>query len=98
MRAPSPEAPVGLLMDQYHLATNGEDVWADLDVVLPSLRHVQVADVPGRGAPGSADGDVRGFVEELLARGYQGAVALEYIPQGSTQESLVTWRRAFGLS
>lgn len=88
---------IGLLFDQYHLATNGEDVMADLDVVLPYLRHVQVADIPGRGAPGSADGGVRHFVEKLLQLGYDGAVALEYAPSGSTEESLVTWRTTFGL-
>ncbi|WP_109472102.1 TIM barrel protein [Ornithinimicrobium cavernae] len=88
---------IGLLMDQYHLATNGEDVLADLEFVVPALCHVQIADVPTRGAPGSADGDVRGFVEALLAKGYDGAVALEYVPGGSTEESLVTWRKAFDL-
>ncbi len=88
---------IGLLMDQYHLATNGEDVLADLDFVMPYLRHVQVADVPGRGAPGSADGGVRDFVEKLLQMGYDGAVALEFVPAGSTEESLAIWRATFGL-
>lgn len=86
---------IGLLLDQYHLAANGEDPLADLDFVLPYLRHVQVADVPGRGAPGSGDGDVRGFVEALLATGYEAAIALEYVPDGSIEESLETWRRTF---
>ncbi|USQ79176.1 TIM barrel protein [Ornithinimicrobium faecis] len=97
VRAHSPGANIGLLMDQYHLATNGEDVRADLEFVVPYLSHIQVADVPGRGAPGSADGDVRGFVEDLLERGYDGAIALEYVPAGSTEDSLVTWRESFGL-
>lgn len=97
VREHSPGASVGLLMDQYHLATNGEDVRADLEFVVPYLSHLQIADVPGRGAPGSADGDVRGFVEDVLARGYDGAVALEYVPAGSTQESLGVWRESFGL-
>lgn len=90
------ETGIGLLMDQYHLATNGEDVMADLDLVAPYLRHVQVADVPGRGAPGSAEGNVRGFVEKLLGLGYNGAVALEYLPAGNTAESVAIWREAFG--
>lgn len=97
VRAHSPGASIGMLMDQYHLATNGEDVRADLEFVTPYLSHIQIADVPGRGAPGSADGDVEGFVQDLLSRGYDGAVALEYVPGGSTQESLVLWRESFGL-
>lgn len=89
---------VGVLMDQYHLATNGQDVLADLEVVMPFLRHVQLADVPDRGAPGTGQGDVLGFVESLLDRGYDGPVALEYIPAGSTEESVRTWRSSFGLA
>ncbi|MFK5635876.1 MULTISPECIES: TIM barrel protein [unclassified Ornithinimicrobium] len=91
-------ASIGFLLDQYHLATNGEDVLADLEFVVPYLRHVQVADVPGRGAPGSGDGAVKRFVGELLAKGYDGAVALEFVPNGSTEESLVTWRTEFDLT
>lgn len=97
VRAHNQGASIGLLMDQYHLATNGEDVRADLEFVVPYLSHIQIADVPGRGAPGSADGDVRGFVEDLLARGYDGTVALEFVPPGTTQESLMVWRESFGL-
>lgn len=97
VRAHSPGASIGMLMDQYHLATNGEDVRADLELVLPCLSHIQVADVPHRDAPGTGHGDVSGFIEALLSQGYTGAVALEFVPSSSTEESLVAWRKAFSL-
>lgn len=98
VREHSPEASIGLLMDQYHLTTNGEDVRADLEFVVPELRHIQIADVPHRDAPGTGDGDVLGFIEALLATGYDGAVALEFVPRSSTEESLAAWRSTFRLT
>ncbi|MGY1708366.1 hydroxypyruvate isomerase family protein [Geodermatophilus sp. SYSU D00758] len=46
--APGP----GLLLDLYHLAVNGEDLDRVVAVHGPRAAHVQVADAPGRGAPG----------------------------------------------
>lgn len=88
----------GMLLDQYHLTSNGEDPVADLDLVLPDLRHVQVSDAPGRGEPGTGGEDLPAFVDTLRSRGYTGAVALEYTPTTTTYQSLVTWRKTFGLA
>ncbi|GAA5165702.1 hydroxypyruvate isomerase family protein [Ornithinimicrobium tianjinense] len=83
---------VALLLDQYHLERNGFDPLPDART-LEYVRHVQVAESPSRGEPGSGAGRVAAFVDALLARGYQGAVALEYKPTTTTAESLQTWRR-----
>ena len=83
---------VGLLLDQFHLDSNGHDPVPDTPT-LGYVRHVQVAEPPHRGEPGSGAGRVPSFVADLVASGYRGAVALEYQPTTTTVESLRTWRR-----
>lgn len=90
-------ANIGLLLDQYHLATNQRTVLEELVTGWEDLRHVQVAEVPDRSEPRSATGGVRDFVCALVDRGYSGAVGLEYRPSTSTTESLAVWREAFGI-
>ncbi|MFE1324900.1 TIM barrel protein [Streptomyces sp. NPDC058735] len=41
------------LMDLYHLSMNGEDLPAVIDAYAAKTGHVQIADNPGRGAPGT---------------------------------------------
>jgi len=69
---------IGLLFDVYHLAVNGADVAADLTAYRDRIAHVQVADAPGRGAPGSGELPIAAWVEKLRAGGYAGPVGLEY--------------------
>jgi hydroxypyruvate isomerase len=71
---------LGLLLDLYHLAVNGEDL--DRAVAVHGLRavHVQVADAPGRGAPGTGELDLARHLRRLEDVGYGGWVALEHLP------------------
>nr|WP_120491408.1 TIM barrel protein [Corynebacterium lactis] len=75
-------ADCGVLLDFYHLAVNGVDVERYLADVesgeLPLPAHVQVADFPGRGAPGSATLPLEEWVGRLRAAGYAGEVAGEW--------------------
>ena len=48
-----PAANVAFLADMYHLAMMGEDLAHTLSAYAGRLAHVQLADVPGRGAPGT---------------------------------------------
>ena len=82
---------LGFLLDQYHITNAGGDVFADIDTYGDRITHVQLADTPHRGEPGSGSGDIRGVITALLDRGYTGAFALEYIPTTTTEESLNTW-------
>lgn len=84
---------IGFLMDQFHVSMNGGDVLADIEAYAGHITHVQLADTPGRGEPGSGDADIEGVVAALLRHGYTGAFALEYIPTTTTQESVAAWRR-----
>lgn len=81
-------AGVGFLCDLFHLANNGDDVLQAITTVGSRIAHVQIADVPGRGQPGTGSLDIDGCLERLSAGGYDGFVALEYNPTGSTHDSL----------
>jgi hydroxypyruvate isomerase len=80
---------VRLLADLYHLSVNGDDLDAVCANVGP-IGHVQIADAPGRGEPGSGSLDLDGYLNTLAANGYDGYVGLEYKPTTTTEESL-TW-------
>ncbi|MEV1116649.1 TIM barrel protein [Actinosynnema sp. NPDC049800] len=69
---------VALLADLYHLAVNGDDLDAVVSDHVDRIGHVQIADAPGRGEPGTGQLDVFGYLAKLEANGYQGYVGLEY--------------------
>lgn len=77
-----------LLADVYHLASNGDDVPAALTDHASLLGHVQLADMPGRGVPGSGRLPIADYLRTLALVGYRGRVALEFLPSGSTPEDL----------
>lgn len=82
-------ANVGFLCDLYHLATNGDDIDADIDRYAGQVAHVQIADAPGRGEPGTGTLDLDRYLGALQAAGYRGWVGLEYKPStGDTVKSL----------
>ncbi|MCD2195402.1 TIM barrel protein [Actinomycetospora endophytica] len=70
----------GVLGDLYHLAVNGEDVDATIALRGDDFAHVQIADSPGRGAPGTGSLPLARWLEALTAAGYDGWVALEHLP------------------
>jgi len=90
---------IGMLADLYHLASNGDDVDAVIAAHTDRISHVQIADAPGRGEPGSGRLDLDGQLHALDERGYHGWVGLEYKPTTDTLTSLA-WlpavRRATG--
>ncbi len=71
---------LGLLLDLHHLAVNGEDLDRVVAVHGPRAAHVQVADAPGRGAPGSGELDLVRRLRRLEDAGYAGWTALEHLP------------------
>jgi hydroxypyruvate isomerase len=79
---------VGMLADLYHLASNGDDLDDVIARYTDSIAHVQIADAPGRGEPGSGDLDLDRYLQLLEEHGYRGWVALEYKPTTSTLDSL----------
>ena len=81
-------ANVGLLCDLYHLSANGDDVPHAITAYADRIAHVQLADSPGRGEPGSGDLPVADLLAALEASGYRDWVGLEYKPTTDTTTSL----------
>nr|WP_189035862.1 TIM barrel protein [Streptomyces daqingensis] len=79
------------LMDLYHLAMNGEDLHKVIDGYTERTAHVQIADSPGRGAPGSGELDFDDLLGRLTAAGYEGLVGLEYKPGDRPSEAAFDW-------
>lgn len=81
--AQSHSGNVGLLADIYHLGRSGVDPVAFVAANAPVIHHVQLADAPGRGRPGSGALPIRDVVAVLEAVGYTGRYGLEYLPVAS---------------
>lgn len=87
-----PASNTGFLCDLFHLANNGDDVDAALLAYAHRIAHVQIADHPGRGEPGTGILDLQRYLSTVEANGYSGYVGLEYIPTTTTIDSL-RWLR-----
>ncbi len=85
---------VGFLCDLFHLANNGDDVASAITAYADITAHVQIADCPGRGEPGSGELDLDNLLGDLAARGYDGWVGLEYKPTSTTDAGLAWLPRA----
>lgn len=73
------ETGLGLLFDVYHLAANGDDIDAVIAAHADRIAHVQIADYPGRGTPGTGTLPIHRWIGDLRKRGYSGRIALEYL-------------------
>lgn len=87
-----PASNTGFLCDLFHLANNGDDIDAALAAYANRIAHVQIADHPGRGEPGTGTLDLQRYLSTIEANGYSGYVGLEYIPTTTTIDSL-RWLR-----
>ncbi len=79
---------LSLLFDTFHLGSNGVDLVSAAAALGSDLAHVQLADTPGRGEPGSGSVDFGGVLDALKSAGYSGVVAAEYKPTVDTASSL----------
>ncbi|RAN78594.1 hydroxypyruvate isomerase [Bacillus sp. SRB_336] len=69
---------IKLLADFYHLAVNGDDVAAVIEHHAKDFGHVQIADDPGRGAPGTGKLPLGEWITRSRDLGYAGPIGLEY--------------------
>ncbi|TWD73123.1 hydroxypyruvate isomerase [Kribbella amoyensis] len=83
---------LSLLFDTFHLGSNGVDLVPTATALARNLAHVQLADSPGRGEPGSGALPLDETLDALRDSGYRGVVACEYKPTTDTETSL-TWLR-----
>lgn len=82
---------VAFLLDLYHLAANGDDLDAAIADHVGVTGHVQIADAPGRGEPGTGELDLQRHLGDLAAAGYAGWVGLEYKPTTATTPESFDW-------
>jgi hydroxypyruvate isomerase len=80
-----------LLADLYHLSVNGDDIADVIKVFAPLIGHVQIADAPGRGAPGTGEIPLDQHLAELEAAGYRGRVGLEYLAASTGTARAFDW-------
>ena len=82
---------VKLQYDAYHMQRMEGDVAATLRKHIGGITHVQIADSPDRGEPGTGELNYRylfGVLEELS---YAGWIGLEYKPTTDTTEDSLAW-------
>ena len=84
---------VAVLYDAYHSLVMGEDVRTVLADAVDHVKHVQVADAPGRHEPGTGTLDWAELLDDLSASGYSGPLGLEYQPTVESVASTETLRR-----
>jgi hydroxypyruvate isomerase len=77
-----------LQYDLYHACREEEDIPAVLQKNIGIIRHIQLADAPGRHQPGTGQMDYASILRLVESLGYQGTVSLEYIPETDTVSSL----------
>jgi len=82
---------IKMLCDLFHLQMNGDDVSAAISAAGSKIGHVQLADAPGRGEPGTGDIAWREHLAQLEAAGYDGWVGLEYNPSTGDTLSSLDW-------
>jgi hydroxypyruvate isomerase len=82
--------------DIYHMQRMEGELANTLRANIPLIKHVQLADNPGRFEPGSGEINYRylfGLLDEI---GYDGWIGCEYKPKAGTVEGLA-WRAEHGV-
>ena len=83
-----------LQFDVYHTQIMQGDIVRNFQAHRERIRHVQIADNPGRHEPGTGELNFPFILAALDGMGYEGWVSCEYAPSTSTEESL-GWARGY---
>jgi len=82
-------------LDLYHMARQGLDVAAGIRLLGSRIGHVQFADCPGRGAPGTGSIAFGPLLEALRTVGYSDWLAAEYRPDSASTSTSLGWLEAW---
>jgi hydroxypyruvate isomerase len=82
--------------DIYHMQRMEGELANTIKANLSQIKHVQLADNPGRFEPGTGEINYRYLFKFLDEIGYDGWIGCEYKPQAGTVEGL-GWRAAHGV-
>ena len=88
---------LGLQFDVYHMQIMEGDLAWTIEKNLELIRHIQIADNPGRHEPGTGEIHYPFLFSHLDRLGYTGWVGCEYKPAGGTEEGL-GWLRPYQTS
>jgi hydroxypyruvate isomerase len=79
---------LSLQFDVYHAHIMEGDAVGSMQRHLGHIAHVQIADEPGRHEPGTGSIDYASVFQVLETANYDGWIGCEYVPSGTTEESL----------
>ena len=79
--------------DVYHMALMAQDIEGFLQQHSHHIGHIQLADIPDRGEPGSGKLNFPELFKAIMASDYQGWLAAEYKPTMETSKSLNWMKR-----
>jgi len=82
---------VRIQWDAYHMQRMEGNLVATFTEFLPRIGHVQIADAPGRGEPGTGEINFPFVLDAIDALGYEGWIGLEYNPTTATTEESLAW-------
>jgi hydroxypyruvate isomerase len=85
---------LGLQFDFYHQQIIAGDLARRFDALLPDIRHVQIADNPGRNEPGTGEINYPWLLAHVAASPYAGWVGCEYRPRTDSANALL-WTRPY---
>ena len=77
-----------LQYDIYHMQRMEGELANTIRACLPNIRHMQLADTPGRHEPGTGEINYPYLFRLLDELGYQGWIGCEYLPSARTENSL----------
>ena len=77
-----------LQYDVYHMQIMEGDLTATIEANLDAIRHIQIADNPGRNEPGTGEINYPFLLSALDEMGYEGWIGCEYKPLTTTSEGL----------
>jgi hydroxypyruvate isomerase len=86
---------LGMQFDLYHCQITEGDLISRLARHLPLVRHMQLADVPGRNEPGTGEIGWDFVLRRIDELGYPGWIGCEYRPAGETIAGL-SWMKRYG--
>ena len=85
---------LGLQFDLYHVQITEGDITKRMELHMPIISHMQIADVPARNEPGTGEIGWTYVFRRMDELGYEGWVGCEYRPAGDTVAGL-GWRERF---
>ena len=82
---------VKLQYDAYHMQRMEGNLVATITEHARQIAHIQVADSPGRGEPGTGEINYPFVLDAVERLGYDGWIGLEYNPTTATTEESLRW-------